>query len=285
MDMATATCDVCDSPMATGLADWHHVCTGCGFERSSLRPHINHNNPINEAEREAALGPIRRHNFDVMLGWLSSKTGVGKASVLDVGCAHGWFLERAQGKFDVVGIEPDEVVARKTLEKGLPVRVGFFPEALTSKDRFDLIVFNDVLEHIPNVRQVLEACRAKLNDGGSVVVNAPDQRGIFYRLSKVFATLGRTRSFSRMWQEGLPSPHVYYFSTASIRSLAESSGLKLIDQIALPSIVSKGLFERIHCTGGTSKLRSAIITAGILALLPIIKASPSDISVWLLRKT
>ncbi len=42
--------------------------------------------------------------------------------------------------------------------KGLPARKGYFPDALDKKEKFDVIVFNDVIEHIPNIEGALASC-------------------------------------------------------------------------------------------------------------------------------
>lgn len=109
-----------------------------------------------------------------------------------------------------------------------------------------------MLEHIPNVETVLEECKKRLENGGVVVVNAPDSRGVFYRLSKFLARLGLPGAFRRMWQYGLPSPHLYYFDKISVDRLAIASGYRVVAERELPSIVTKGLFGRIHHTGNTS---------------------------------
>lgn len=90
--------------------------------------------------------------------------------------------------------------------RGLPVRPGYFPDALTPDESFDAIVFNDVIEHIPDIASALDACNARLSENGLLVLNLPNSRGFFYRLSKIFARLGWRNPFNRLWQKDLPSP-------------------------------------------------------------------------------
>jgi SAM-dependent methyltransferase len=282
-------CDACDSALSVGLEDWHFVCRTCGLEHSTLSPQINKLESIDEIERERALKPIRDHNFGVLLEWLNGRLRShaqvnGKRKLLDVGCAHGWFLEKAAAHYDVLGLEPDGAIADRAKARNLSVRKGYFPEALDAEERFAVIVFNDVLEHIPDVRTVLKECAARLSDDGVVVINAPDRRGLFYRLSKLFAKAGRTGAFHRMWQVGFPSPHLYYFDTSSLNKIAAASGFTVIAERPLPSIVAKGLYERINYARNVPRLRSFVITIGILALIPFLKVFHSDITVWLLEK-
>ena len=152
---------------------------------------------------------------------------VYKRQLLDVGCAHGWFIERASSRFDVTGIEPDAGVAAATRARGLPVRSGFFPDVLGPDECFDVIVFNDVLEHIPDINTTLVACWQHLAPGGCVIVNAPSSRGLLYRLSVLLARTGLGRAFDRMWQLGFPSPHVHYFATTNLVLLAHKAGFEM----------------------------------------------------------
>lgn len=289
MPLTELPCDSCGASMQMGPRPWHFVCPGCGLERSTLEPRINDLASIDEIDRERALAPIRDRNFGVLLAWIghyvdARATKARRPRLLDVGCAHGWFVEKAQATYDALGLEPDEAIATRALARNLPVRGGYFPQALRGDERFDAIVFNDVLEHIPDVVRVLQGCSAHLADGGIVVVNAPDCRGLFYRLSKLLCRLGRTASFDRMWQVGMPSPHLYYFDTRSLAQAAGAAGFDLIAERTLSSIVTKGLYARIRYAGNVSGLRAALIAGAITMGVPLIRVFPSDISVWVLKK-
>lgn len=289
MRSADARCDSCGSALQPGLTDWHFVCPDCGLEQSTLEPRINELATIDEVDREKALQPIRDQNFGVLLEWVGRHVGFRSAAgprprLLDVGCAHGWFVEKAMASYAVLGLEPDEAIADRARQRSLPVRGGYFPQALGADERFDVIVFNDVLEHIPGVVGVLRGCAAHLADGGLVVVNAPDRRGMFYRLSGIFSRLGRSSSFDRMWQVGMPSPHLYYFDRSSLAKAADAAGFDLIAERTLDSIVTKGLYERIRYAGDVSRMRAAMLTGLIAAAVPLIRVFHSDISVWMLKK-
>lgn len=286
---ASGNCEGCSTATRVGLADWHRCCPGCGLETAALDGFIDDRAgpDIDEDQRERALRPIRDANFNALLAWLRSRVaaaGDRKPALLDVGCAHGWFLEKAAPHFEVLGIEPDQEVASRTMSRGLPVRRGYFPEALQDNETFDIIVFNDVLEHIPDVRSALKECTGRLRDGGVIVVNAPDAGGAIYRISKVLARVGLPGPFDRMWQKGLPSPHLYYFSTSSIAAVADQAGLQVTGRRRLPSVVAQGLFSRIRCSGDISVTKAALVALGALALVPILRLLPSDIMVWTLAR-
>jgi 2-polyprenyl-3-methyl-5-hydroxy-6-metoxy-1,4-benzoquinol methylase len=209
---------------------------------------------------------------------------MGGRKLLDVGSAHGWFLEAAQGSFDVLGIEPDEVTGQRAAQRGLPVRPGYFPQALAEGERFDVIVFNDVIEHIPRIDAALSACFDRLNPDGILILNLPSSRGFFYRLSKILARTGWRAPFERLWQKDLPSPHVHYFRPDNLAQLVAAHGFSLVHSAELPALRAKGLLERLRCAGNMPLLSLyAQYTAGLCAI-PLLRAFPSDIILCIFRK-
>ena len=279
-------CDACGTEMRTGLSTWHFVCPSCHFERATLEPKINQIQSIDETARENALRAIREHNFNLLLNWLKESTSITnnkRPRLLDVGSAHGWFLEKVKDDFDGTGIEPDETMATFAIAKGLNVRKGYFPAVLKENEKFDVVIFNDVLEHIPNVKNVIKECAHYLNDDGLLVINVPDRQGTFYNISKFLMRLGRAGSFNRMWQVGLPSPHLYYFDKNSMSKIAHQAGFQITRERSLSSIMAKGLFDRINYAGG-NKFVNYLTGFAVLLFIPILKIMKSDISVWFFKK-
>jgi 2-polyprenyl-3-methyl-5-hydroxy-6-metoxy-1,4-benzoquinol methylase len=280
-------CIVCGAQQAPGLADWHATCPSCDYESARLDGAINQvdaHASLNEAQREAGLKALRLENFAAIVAWARQYAPAGARKLLDVGSAHGWFLESAQGGFDVLGIEPDEAVGSRAAARGLRVRQGFFPAALHDGERFDVIVFNDVIEHIPPIGSALQACAARLNEGGILILNLPNSQGFFYRLSKLFARFGWKSPFERLWQKGLPSPHLHYFRPENLAKLVQANGFELLRTAELPSLRAKGLLDRLRCAGGMSTFSLYAQYLAILATIPLLRTFPSDIIVCIFRK-
>lgn len=280
-------CIVCGNTQGTGLASWHAACRQCGYESAALEGAINAAStevPLDEDKREAGLKALRQENFRDIVAIAQQHARPGARRLLDVGCAHGWFLETAREHFDVLGVEPDAVVGGRTLARGLPVRQGYFPDALADGETFDVIVFNDVIEHIPDINAALDACYSRLADGGLLILNLPNSAGFFYRLSKVFARAGWRGPFDRLWQKGLPSPHVHYFRPNNLARLVSGRGFDLIHTRQLPSLRAKGLRERMACTGSLSGPSLYLQYSAVLCTLPLLKVFPSDIIVSVFRK-
>lgn len=283
------TCPACDAMLVTGLRDWHLRCTSCSYEGSSLEPHIleqAQGGDLDEASREKGLEALRQANFKRLLALLDRMLPAGDARprLLEVGCAHGWFIDTASQRFEVIGIEPDVAVATATRARGLAVLGGFFPDVLEANDRFDIIAFNDVLEHIPDVNATLAACWQYLAPGGRIVVNAPSRRGFLYRLSKVLARLGLPGSFERLWQLGFPSPHVHYFDKHSMARLTSKAGFTLEAESHLPSVAVRGLYSRVRYSRDVNAAKAAFLTMAVMLMAPFLAVLPPDIEVWIYRR-
>ena len=282
-------CPACLQMMRKGLRDWHRVCDRCSYEGSTLSVSIDVGSSldvVNEELREEGLGHLRQSNFEQLEADLASRVRAAdgeRRHMLDVGCAHGWFLQASAADFTVTGIEPDGHTADAAAAKGLPVRKGFFPDVLAADERFDVIVFNDVLEHIPDIGAALRACGRHLQPGGWVIVNAPASTGVLYRISRAMVSFGMPASFDRMWQQGFPSPHVHYLDDMSIRAIAGHAGLKVSAVSTLPSISSQGLYARIRADRGVSFWKAALITALLTLAAPVMRFLPADIKVWSLQ--
>lgn len=278
-------CPVCESPLKESLRNWHFSCPRCAYEQSSLTPAINehraHDN-LDEAARETGLRELRLSNFRILLGAIGQLKPQG-GRLLDVGSAHGWFVEAAMDTYDVLGIEPDEAICAMSAARGLPVRNGYFPDALLGSEKFDVIVFNDVLEHIPPVIDILRACHERLNDGGYLVVNLPSSKGLFYRVSRVFARMGYSGFFERLWQKGLPSPHVHYFHEYNLADLLDRNGFVTTVKGRLPVVSLAGLYSRISFAGKMNRFTKAVIYCAVALSLPVLKVFPNDI-IYLIAK-
>ena len=277
--MTDLSCPNCSEPLIDGLKKWHSYCRVCGYESASLLPIINESSvheSIDEAARAQGLRAIRIANFEKLLSELHSFKKNGK--LLDVGCAHGWFLAVAAKSYKVVGVEPDRNIAILAKKDGHEIRVGYFPDVLVESEKFDVIIFNDVIEHIQDIRSTLESCRRHLNATGVLVLNLPSSNGIFYRLSKALSRLGLSSFFDRMWQVGLPSPHVHYFNPANLLNLLESCQFTVSKVGYLDSLRSAGLYTRIsYAKSDRNVLFRLALYTGVFLMLPLLRILPRDI--------
>lgn len=265
--------------MNNSLKIWHWECEKCGYEKSDFEPAINEkfvHEKIDEQQREKGLRALRMGNFDKLLDAIEN-VHPASGRILDVGCAHGWFLEAAKNRgFDTLGIDPDQQFIT-TAPHGVSIRQGFFPDILEETEKFDVIVFNDVFEHVIDVKAVLHGCKKHLKSGGVLVINLPSSSGMFYNVARLLCKFGSCSFFSRLWQEGLPSPHLHYFNPTNLRLLLQSNGFVEVTNGRLPTLLLRGLRARVSYTGDQSFLVSLGVTFLVALAIPIISIMPGDI--------
>ncbi|MDQ2650608.1 MAG: class I SAM-dependent methyltransferase [Actinomycetota bacterium] len=148
------------------------------------------------------------------------------STVLDVGASSGAWLETAAAERLVgTGVELGASTAAAARGRGLDVRTGTLADALPGlgDQRFDLITFWDVLEHLPDPRHELGLARSLLAPGGTIAMTFPNADGLYPRLTH--------RLFARrtgIWEYPELPVHLYDFSPTTARQLLESSGLDVV---------------------------------------------------------
>lgn len=269
-------CAACGSSSTATLSPWLSRCGNCGLYRSTL--------VAGPGQAFDGLEDLRRRNFELLLAEIGKLLPLAGTRVLEVGCARGWFLEAARNQgASVLGIEPVEADARAAESAGMTVRRGLFPAAAAGLGPFDLIVFNDVFEHLPDPAEAVRAAEALLAEGGMLVINLPSSRGTIYGLARVLQRMGLPGPFERMWQKGLPSPHLSYFSPSNLEMLiSRHSALRQVQTMALPTVSRRGLGKRLS---GRSVGLPVFVVVPITWLLSfVLPLLPADIHVAMFRK-
>jgi 2-polyprenyl-3-methyl-5-hydroxy-6-metoxy-1,4-benzoquinol methylase len=152
----------------------------------------------------------------------------GSKRVLDVGCATGYLAQALVERgctvsgldFDVEAAEE----ARPHLERLVigDLETMDLPEAF-GDDRFDVIVFGDVLEHLKDPLPVLRSARRLLAVGGSVVASIPN---IAHGSVRLALLAGR---FDYQPLGLLDSTHIRFFTRSSVEDLFREAGMVPID--------------------------------------------------------
>ena len=280
-------CPACGGVLAAGRHAWLFQCRDCGLLHASFSvdiPQTAGGDLVDESMREAGLEAVRERNNTRLLEALKAMSPTG-ARLLDVGAGPGFLLQHAARLgFVVEGIEPDANVIATARERGVPVRHGFFPDVLDAGDRFDVIVFNDVFEHIPDITAAFEACARHLAPGGVLCLNCPNRDGFFFRVAEVLDRLGLSGAYDRLWQRGLPSPHLWYFAPRDLVRAAARVGLTSERRLDLDTVQIKGLWSRIRCVRDEPLLRSVAAYVFAVATYPLARLAPADAVASFFRK-
>ena len=143
--------------------------------------------------------------------------------ILDIGCGTGKFGQMIMQKrnAEVWGIEIEPkiaAIATKSLHK---VLCGNAEELIFDlpDNTFDLICFNDSLEHLLWPEQMLQHCKTKLRDEGEILCSLPNMR--YFRI--IFDLV-----FKKKWEYEdagiLDKTHLRFFTINSIKNMFQRSG-------------------------------------------------------------
>lgn len=149
---------------------------------------------------------ISENNF-VYKNHLSYLSGIRDKKVLDVGCGTGtisFFL--ATKNNDVTGVDISKraikIACKNAKHLGLENKVKFkvcdYPNGKIA-DSFDLILLNDVLEHIPCQSKALKTTIGLLKENGIIFLSVPLKEAPLYRLGllkKFDKKVGHVRRYS-----------------------------------------------------------------------------------------
>jgi len=273
-------CPACANTMHLKICDWTWYCEKCDYWGATLEVNIESKDDSvfkNEGVAITFLDDVREKNFNIILKAVKSLNLVDSKKILDIGCATGLFMIIAKDKgFDTVGIEPNPLMAKIAISQGLNVIKGYFPESIGS-EKIDIIIFNDVFEHIPELNNLLMACCEALKKDGILIINLPNSKGLIFLLAKHLVAIGVTGLWKRLWQVMFYTPHLHYFSQKSLDLLVRSKGFDgPIISKELNVIGYKNLRGRVSADKDTTLISKIISFIVLIGLIPMLKLFPKD---------
>jgi 2-polyprenyl-3-methyl-5-hydroxy-6-metoxy-1,4-benzoquinol methylase len=144
---------------------------------------------ITSEQVSAAAAKVRRV-FSGLRRWLMGVDNQGQYNarpgekMLDIGCGSGLSLLEAQALgVDAWGVEADPNSQRFADQLGLRIHQGNLQDNPFSDTSFDLIVLNQVIEHIPEPDKALQLIQQRLAPNGRVVLVFPNVNSLWCRLS------------------------------------------------------------------------------------------------------
>ena len=144
--------------------------------------------------------------------------------LLEVGSASGWLLKHALARgWRVTGVEPSAEAVAHARGLGLEVHHGDLPGAKLPGASFDLVYMGDVLEHVPDCREVLAEVARVLAPGGRLYLRGPITTHSLARglALSVAGALGRTLTLHE------PPYHLWEFRPRPLARLLSSVGLQV----------------------------------------------------------
>lgn len=185
---------------------------GTYYPRKSLTP---------ESVQEQAMSVKKR--FSGLLRWWMGTDNQGQykvrpgQKVLDIGCGSGVSLLEIEVLGGTAwGIEADPNVQSLARALGLRIHSGNLDDRPFPDECFDLIILNQVIEHIPEPMHILKNMAKRLAAGGRVVLVFPNRDSWWCRVSGI------------RWINWHVPYHLHHFNLDGFKKLAERSGFRMV---------------------------------------------------------
>lgn len=170
--------------------------------------------------------------------------GFKEGKVLDVGCAYGFMLQRFPDTFEKFGVDISEYAigeAKKRFPKDMlknkriTLKVSGVEDGLPFPEHFfDIVICNDVIEHLDDPRAALGNMGKVLKTGGILYLNTPN---LNWLREKVFAYADKKEH------------HISLFPHATLFDLLTKVGFGVIDHWTYTSI-AYFFFVKFHSNIG-----------------------------------
>lgn len=177
-------------------------------------------------------------------------------TVLDVGCAMGYFVELALSKgYDAHGFDPSDyaVVEAIKLVGKERIQQGTIDTVEYQLNSFDVITLFDVFEHLADPKKDLKKLMEYLKKDGIIVIATGDTKSIAARLLK------------RKWTFYIPPQHLFFFDRKTMTTVLQDVGLYPIQWFRIGKWLSLEYVFHLARTTGESNTAHHIY--------PIIKKS------------
>lgn len=168
--------------------------------------------------REANLAEPRiRSDARISMSFINKYIST-EHSLLDMGCGRGYLLDEARkyGWKDIMGVDYSALVinyAKTKLNLNVVKRDLY---RFKSKKRYELIILNQVIEHVLDINLIFDKIESLLAPKGFIYIATPNFSGAS---SKVFKT-----NFEHI----IPPEHINYFSISNLVLLLEKHKYKII---------------------------------------------------------
>ncbi|HEV7969219.1 MAG TPA: class I SAM-dependent methyltransferase [Candidatus Acidoferrales bacterium] len=172
-----------------------------------------------------------------------------RSLVVEIASNDGYLLQYFQAKgIPVLGVEPARNVAQAAEEKGIPTLARFFGTR-TSQDllvlghQADLIVANNVLAHVPDLRDFVAGLKMLLKPKGIMTLEFPH-----------LLQLIKSGQFDTIYHE-----HLSYFSFCTAEKILANHGLTVFDVEEFPTHGGSLRLSVCHAGADSRQLHSRVL--------------------------
>lgn len=158
--------------------------------------------------------------------------------ILEIGCGTGEFKKNFSYDVEYWGIEPNHTAEQEARKKLTKTLAGTYEacECQIPEKYFDLIVCNDVIEHMNDPKWFLKNIRCKLTRSGTMIVSIPNLRN-----AVVLFDLLIKGDFKYTTAGVLDYTHLHLFTKKSFAEMAKECGWMIETYRPLPPAPFKPL--------------------------------------------
>ena len=143
--------------------------TGFQFYHPSIK--IDEENFYNNIGRKESYYPTERWEFNTALDYINPED-----NILEIGSGYGYFLDILAKKHkNYQGIELNENAIAVVSQKGHPITNTLIQDfCKINVEKFDVVCFFQVLEHILDVESFMQSVIKTLKKGGKLIIAVPN---------------------------------------------------------------------------------------------------------------
>jgi SAM-dependent methyltransferase len=243
-------CGICSAAVERGRdlrwrKDGHDIleCSGCGTcfradlpDREALREiygpaYFSDTSGVTHGQGYADyFAEEQNHRANAIARLTLLRGYVQPGTLLDVGCAAGYFLDEARRDgWRVEGVElAPQMAEHASNVLGLDVHAGLFDEIDLEPGGFDLVTMWDYIEHSIDPTADLESAAELLRPGGVLVVSTGDVASLAARIS------------GHRWHLLTPRHHNFFFTRSSLEDAFRRAGFEVLATKHASSLYSVG---------------------------------------------
>jgi len=144
--------------------------------------------------------------------------------VLEIGCGEGAFAGSLKPGCEIWGVEMHEASTKIASQRLHRVLIGTYDAVQPElpENYFDLVICNDVIEHLPDHDAFFESVSGKLREGGYLVASIPNMR-YYYCLRELLLR----KEWVYRDQGIMDRTHLRFFTERSIRRTLAEHGFSI----------------------------------------------------------
>ena len=154
------------------------------------------------------------------------------STVIELASNDGYLLQFfLEHKISPIGIEPSKSVADAAIAKGINTKIAFWNTqyAANLKEKADLMIANNVLAHVPDIKDFVYGMKLGLKENGVITIEFPH-----------LLNLIKYNQYDTIYHE-----HFSYLSILSTKKIFEENGLKIFD---IEKLETHGGSLRVYAT-------------------------------------